>query len=97
MDFCHSQVIHPTNTRKKLLNTSTKTGLDAAETASKKLVHKTAEAPGELIGSKIREKVVKLKSVLELNSRNVEEIVISQGKIPKLLNNSTVIKVCNKK
>ena len=33
---------------KKLLDTFTKTGLDAVKTASKKLVHKTAEATGEL-------------------------------------------------
>ena len=35
---------------KKLLNTVTNTGRDAAKTASKKVVHKTAEATGELIG-----------------------------------------------
>ena len=31
----------------------TKTGLDAAKTASKKVVYKTAEATGEFIGNKI--------------------------------------------
>ena len=47
----------------KLLNTATKTGLDAA----KKVVHKTVEATGEFIGNKMAEKIVKL----DLNSRNV--------------------------
>ena len=34
----------------KILNTVTNTGQDVAKTASKKVVHKTAEATGELIG-----------------------------------------------
>ena len=46
---------------KKILDSATKTGLDAAKTASKKVVHKTVEATGELIGNKIDEKVVKPK------------------------------------
>ena len=35
---------------KKLIDTTTKTGLDAAKTASKRVVQKTAEAAGDLIG-----------------------------------------------
>ena len=38
---------------KKLMDTSTKTGIDAAKTASKRVVQKTAEAIGDLIGNKI--------------------------------------------
>ena len=45
---------------KQLSDTSIKTGLDAAKTASKKLVHKIAEVTGEIIGNKIAEKIVKL-------------------------------------
>ena len=41
------------------MNTATKTGLDDIKTASKKLVHKTAEATEELIGNKIADKIVK--------------------------------------
>ena len=37
---------------KKLIDTATKTGIDAAKTASKRLVQKTAEATGDLIGNK---------------------------------------------
>ena len=40
MGFCHSCKIQLTNT-KKMLDTATKTGLDAAKTASKILVQKT--------------------------------------------------------
>ena len=35
---------------KKLMNTARKTGIDAAKTASKRVVQKTAEAIGDLIG-----------------------------------------------
>ena len=40
---------------KQLLDTAAKTGLYAAKTTSKKVVHKTAEAIGELIANKIAE------------------------------------------
>ena len=56
------------------MNTATKTGLNAAKTASKEVVHKRAEAAGELIGNNIAEKIVKPKSVNDENSRNIEEI-----------------------
>ena len=39
------------------MDTSTKTGIDVAKTASKRVVQKTAEAKGDLIGSKIADKV----------------------------------------
>ena len=37
---------------KKLMDTATKTGIDAAKTASKWVVQKTAETTGDLIGKK---------------------------------------------
>ena len=40
----------------KLMDTARKTGIDAAKTASKRVVQKTAEATGDLIGNKIVEK-----------------------------------------
>ena len=42
---------------KKLMDTASKTGLDAAKTPSKKTVQKTAEATGYLIGNKIADKI----------------------------------------
>ena len=42
---------------KKLMDTASKTGLDAAKTPSKKIVQKTAEATGYLIGNKIADKI----------------------------------------
>ena len=41
---------------KQLLDNATITGVDAAKPASKKVVHKTAETTGELIGNKVAEK-----------------------------------------
>ena len=41
---------------KKLMDTATKTGVDAAKTASKRIVQKTAEATGHLVRSKIADK-----------------------------------------
>ena len=42
---------------KKLLDNATKTGLNPATTASKKVVHKIAEATGELIQNKSLKKM----------------------------------------
>ena len=42
--FCHLQEIYLTNTEKKFLDTTTKTGLDTLKIASKKLVQQTAKA-----------------------------------------------------
>ena len=40
--------------------TATKTGIDAAKTASKRVVPKTAEATGDLIGTKIADQITSL-------------------------------------
>ena len=42
---------------KKLMDTATKTGMDAAKTASNRVVQKTAEATGDLIENKIADKI----------------------------------------
>ena len=68
------------------MDTATKTGLDDAKTASRKVIHKTAEATEELIENKIAEKIVKPKPLPEANSRNVEEIVIPPEKRQEVLN-----------
>ena len=43
---------------KKLMDTATKTGIDTAKTASKRVVKKTAEATGDLIGNKLATKLL---------------------------------------
>ena len=39
------------------MDTATKTGMDAAKTASKRVVQKTAEATQDLIGNKMSDKI----------------------------------------
>ena len=39
------------------MDAATKTGIDAAKTASERVVQKTAEATGDLIGNKIADKI----------------------------------------
>ena len=70
----------------KIVGHCHKTGLDAAKTDSKIVVHKTAETTEELIGNKIAEKNVKQKPVPDSNSGNVEEIVIPPEKRQEILN-----------
>ena len=45
---------------KNLIDTATRTGIDAAKTASKRVVQKTAEATGDLIGNKIADKITSI-------------------------------------
>ena len=45
---------------KKLMDTATKTGIDAAKTVSKWVVQKTAEVTGDLVGNKIADKITSL-------------------------------------
>ena len=40
------------------MDTAAKTGIDAAKTASKGVVHKTEEATGDLIGKKITDETI---------------------------------------
>ena len=45
---------------KNLMDTATKTKIDTAKTVSKRVVKKTAEATGDLIGNKIIDKITSL-------------------------------------
>ena len=42
------------------MGTATKTRIDAAKTTSKRVVRKTAEATGDLIGNKIVDKITSI-------------------------------------
>ena len=44
----------------KLMDTEIKTGIDAAKTASKRVVEETAKATRDLIGNKIADKITSL-------------------------------------
>ena len=61
---------------KKLIDTATKKGIDAAKTASKRVVQKTAEATGDLIENKIADKITSIgkpKKTKQKNPKKVEE------------------------
>ena len=60
---------------RKLIDTATKTGIDAAKTTSKRVVKKTAEANGDSIGNKIADKITSLGKPKE-KTKKVEEIYI---------------------
>ena len=48
------------NMVKKLMDTATKTGIDAAKTPSKRVVQKTAKVTRDLIGNKIADKITSI-------------------------------------
>ena len=65
---------------KKIMDTTTKTGMDAAKTALKRLVQKTAEATGDLIGNKIADKITSIGKPKE-----IEEIYIPPEKRQQII------------
>ena len=71
---------------KKLMDTATKTGIDPAKTASKRVVQKTAEATGDLIGNKIADKITSVgKSNEKEKTKKVEEIYIPPEKRQQII------------
>ena len=97
--FLPSTRNQPNKCGKKLLDTATKTVIDAAKTASKNVVCKIAEVTGELARDKIAEKFVKPKPVPDDNSITGEEIVIPLEKRQETLkkNKKSVITWSTKK
>ena len=66
---------------KKLMDPSTKTGIDAGKTPSRRIVQKTAEATGDLIGNKIADKITSVgKSKEKEKTKKTEEIYIPPKK-----------------
>ena len=54
-DKCGKSIINSKNV-KKLMDGATKTSKDFAKIAGKKIIHKSAEATGDLVGNKIADK-----------------------------------------
>ena len=73
----------------QLLDTATKTRLDALKNASKKLVYQTVQATGKLTGNTIADKIVKPKPVPDENSRNFGEVVVAPENREEILNELT--------
>ena len=71
---------------KKLMHTATKTGIEAAKTASKKVVRKTAEATRDLIGNKIADKITSIGKPKEKEkTKEIEEIYIPPEKRQQII------------
>ena len=69
------------------MDTATKAGIDAAKTASKRVVQKTAEATGDLIGNKIADKINSIgKTKCKEKQDERQEIYIPPEKIQKIIN-----------
>ena len=70
--------------RKKLMDTATKTGIDTAKTASKRVV--TAEATEDLIGNKIAHKSTSISKPKEKKkTKEIEEIYIPPEKKQQMI------------
>ena len=69
------------------MDTPTKTGMDAAKITSKRVVQKTAEATGDLIGNKIADKITSIgKSKKNQNQKkNLKRYTFHQKSDNKLL------------
>ena len=69
------------------MDTATKTGVDAAKTTSKRVVQKTAEATGDLIGNKIAHKITSIDKPKEKEKKTKEtkEIYIPPEKRQQII------------
>ena len=68
------------------MDTATKTRIDAAKTATQKVVPKTAEATGDLIGNKIADKTTSVgKSKENDKTKKVEETYIPPEKRQQII------------
>ena len=64
----------------------TKTGIDAVKTTSKRIVQKTAEATGDLIGNKIADKITSIGKPKEKEkTKEIEEIYIPLEKRQQII------------
>ena len=72
--------------RKKLMDTATKTGIDAAKTTSKRVVQKTAEATGDLVKNKTADDITSIgKLKKKEKTKKAEEIYISPEKRQQII------------
>ena len=71
---------------KKLIDIATKTGIDAAKIASKRVAKKTADATGDLIGNKIADKITSIGKPKEKEkTKEIEEIYIPPEKRQQII------------
>ena len=81
---------------KKLMDTATKTGRDAAKTTSKKVVQKTAETTGDIIGNKIADKITSIgkpKEKEKEKTKGIEKIYIIVEKRQQIIDDLRLFRV----
>ena len=73
---------------KKIIDTTKKQGSEFAKTAGKRIVQKSAEATGDLIGNKIADKITSLgkSKNKEKETSEEEEIIIPPEKRQQIIN-----------
>ena len=70
----------------RLMDTATKTGIDAAKTSSKRVIQKTAEATGDLTGNKIADTITSIgKPKEKKKTKEIEEIYIPPEKRQQII------------
>ena len=67
------------------MDTATKTAIDAAKTTSKKIIEKTAETAGDLIGNKTTDKIASMGKPKEKETKKQKKFIFHQKKDNKLL------------
>ena len=67
------------------MDTATKAGIDTATTASKRVVQKTAEATGNLIGNKIADKITLVGKTKSKEENERQEIYIPPEKREQII------------
>ena len=73
------------------MDTATKTGIDVSKTVSKRLVQKTAEPTGVLIGNKIADKTTSIGKSKE-KTKKAEEIYIPPEKRQQIIDNFKLLR-----
>ena len=69
----------------KLIDTATKTGIDAANTPSKRVAEKAAESKEDFIGNKIAHKITSIGKPKEKETKKIEEIYIPPEKRQQII------------
>ena len=70
---------------KRLMDTATKTRIDAAKTASKRVVQKTSEGTKDLIGNKIADQITSIGKPKEKEKKEIEEIYLPPEKRQQII------------
>ena len=80
MNFCHLRQNLEINMVKELKVTETKTRIDAAKTASKRVVQKTAEVTEDLIGNKVADKITSTSKAKHKEGEREEFYILQEKK-----------------